>query len=482
MTSPPDRGDLFFGALLRHLGCTSTASDETRMMGDERELRSSMALADAGSPVSMLAAAGRGFAVGQGKGTRIRRVARFLAKAPREVARIFSDRCQVAQHLASRLGLPDSIQRVLSEAYERYDGKGVPGHHRGDAISPAARVLAVAEMLSMCSQLPGGIEMARDLLAHRAGTQFDPALVALLGAHWRGMTELLSGDVRERLLGQEPAVALSIDLSDADTLALTFADFADLKSPFTVGHSRRVAALAEGAACELGLPEEDRARLATAGLLHDLGRVSVSNAIWDKAGPLSDSEWSLVRGHVGCTERILGESMPWKHLALLAASDHERVDGSGYPRMAVPPNLGIPARILSAADVFAALTEARPHRPAFDAEAAARMLRGEATRGRLDRAAVDAVLAAAGQRNGKERAHLPCDLTTREVEVLRLLVRGMVDKDIAATLGISHRTVHHHNQSLYQKIGVTTRGAAALFALENGLVGNLADSRVPRLS
>jgi hypothetical protein len=121
-----DPAEAYFGALLRHLGCSSTAMDETRIMGDERELRSSLALADAASPASMLSAAGRGFGVGKGARERARRVARFLVKAPHEVPRIFSDRCEVAMHLASRLGLPPGVQRVLTESYERYDGKGVP--------------------------------------------------------------------------------------------------------------------------------------------------------------------------------------------------------------------------------------------------------------------------------------------------------------------------------------------------------------------
>lgn len=465
-----DPATVYFGGLLRHLGCTSTASDETRLMGDERELRSSMALADAGSPVSMFAAARRGFGAGKSTRERARRVTRFLVKAPLEVPRIFTDRCEVATRLASRLGLPQSVKHVLVESYERYDGKGAPTGKKRDAISPAARILAAAEMVAMCSQLPGGVQMARDLLEHRRGAQFDPAVVALFVGNWPALMEQIASGVRERLLEQEPRVSLSIDLADADGFAFTFADFVDLKSAFTLGHSRCVSALAEGAARELGLPEVDQKRLATAGLLHDLGRVSVSNAIWDKPGPLDPAERETMRSHVTFTERILQSSEAWKSLALLAASDHERVDSSGYPRMSLVPNSGIPARILAAADVFAALTEDRPYRPAFAPEQAARMLHDEAARGRLDREAADAVLAARGLLRKGERPRLPGGITERELEVLRLLARGLVDKEIAATLEISHRTVHHHNQSLFQKIGVSTRGAAALFAVENGLL------------
>jgi len=464
-----DGAEVYFGALLRHLGCTSTATVETRLMGDERELRSSLALSDAASPASLFDGARRGFGVGKPLRERVRRVARFLAFAPREVPKIFSDRCEVALHLAARLGLPRGVQRVLDEAYERHDGKGAPAGKKRDEICPAAQILAVAELVAMCVQLPGGVSIAMDILRHRTGTQFDPDVVALFTRHWSELLAQVEGDVRATLLEREPKITVSVDLGDEDTFAAVFADFVDLKSPFTVGHSRMVSVLAEDAARELGLPEPDQKRLATAGLLHDVGRVSVSNAVWDKPGALTDGEREAMRGHASFTERILQASKPWKGLALLAASDHERVDGSGYPRMSPVPNVGLPARILAAADVLAAVVAPRPYRPALELEDAARVLRAEAGRGRLDRAAVDAVLASQGVRS-KERPRLPAGISERELAVLRLLARGLADKEIASELGISHRTVHHHNQSLFQKIGVSTRSAAALFAVENGLL------------
>jgi HD-GYP domain-containing protein (c-di-GMP phosphodiesterase class II)/DNA-binding CsgD family transcriptional regulator len=462
--------EVYFGALLRHLGCTSTAVAETRIMGDELELRSSMALADAASPMSMLSAARRGFGSGKPARERVRRVTRFMVQAPREVPRIFRDRCEVAMHLAARLGLPAGVQHVLTESYERYDGKGAPAGRKKDAICAASRILAASEMVAMCSQLPGGAQMARDLLEHRRGTQFDPAVVDLFTAHWPDFMEEIRDRVPERLFEAEPTVSLTIGLDEADTFAAVFADFVDIKSPYTIGHSRKVSALAHGAAREIGLPEADQKRLATAGLLHDLGRVSVSSAVWEKPGPLDDAERETVRRHAVFTESMLQKSPAWSALALLAASDHERLDGSGYPRLAYAPNAGLPARILAAADVFAALQEDRPHRRAFALDEAARMLRQEAASGRLDRAATEAVLSSQGLVARDGRPRLPHGITERELQVLRLLACGLVDKEIAAELGISHRTVHHHNESLFQKIGVSTRGAASLFAIENGLL------------
>lgn len=470
---PVDRADVYFGGLLRHLGCSATATTETRLMGDERELRASFALADGASPLSLLRAASRGFGVGKGALERARRVTSFMVQAPSQVNGIFAVRCEVAVHLAGRLGLPASVGAVLDETYERFDGKGAPRGKAGDELSIAARILAVAELVATCAALPGGAEMARDLLAVRRGAQFDPAVVDLCLARWSELlAEIGPGGpgLRAQVLEREPPVSTSIDLDDAQAFALAFADFADMKSPFTLGHSRSVAACAEAAAREIGLPNGDCERLHTAGLLHDLGRISVSNAIWEKPGPLDEAERERVRGHAAFTERILSASAPWRGLATLASSDHERADGSGYPRATLPPNVGVAARVLASADVLVALTEPRPHRPARAPEDAATELRAMAARGALDRAATDAVLAVHGLLGKRPRPALPRGITERELEVLRLVARGLVDKEIAAELGVSHRTVHHHNQSIFRKIEVTTRGAAALFAVENGLL------------
>ena len=265
------------------------------------------------------------------------------------------------------------------------------------------------------------------------------------------------------LLHEEPRPHRLVE--DVRAVAQVLADFADLKSTFTLGHSRRVAALARQAAEVLGLPGADVAAVELAGWLHDLGRISVSNAIWDKPGPLDAGEWEKVRAHPQFTERVLQAATPFAAVARLAAADHERSDGGGYPRGAPPSGA---ARILAAADLVQALLEARPHRPAHARERAAAIAVEEVAAGRLDRVAVNAVLEAAGQ--ARVRAPSPRGLTDREVEVLRLLARGQVDKEIAAALGISHRTVHHHNQSIFGKLEVSTRDAAALFAVEHGLL------------
>jgi HD-GYP domain-containing protein (c-di-GMP phosphodiesterase class II) len=459
--------DAYYAGLLRHLGCSATAHEETSLMGDEQELHLALGPVDAASPAQMLKGAARGFAKGKGAVRRAATVAKFMVRAPAAVPPIFAARCEVAGRLARRLGLGEVVVRALDETYERWDGKGLPRRKRGAALSPVAGILAVAETAAMFLRLPGGEPLACRIIGERAGGQFDPAVCrAFLEGRDDVVGAARADSIRASLLAAEPAPHRTVE--SARELALVLADFADLKSTFTLGHSRNVAALARAAAETMGLPPTEIEAVELAGWLHDLGRVSVSNAIWDKPGRLDAGEWEKVRAHPSFTERVLESAEPWRAIARLAAADHERMDGGGYPRGAPAPNVGMAARLLAAADVYQALREPRPHRPAHDPERAARIAVDEAAAGRLDRAAVNAVLEAAGHRG--VRAAAPCGLTERELEVLRLLARGLVDKEIAATLGISHRTVHHHNESVFAKLGVTTRGAAALFAAENGLI------------
>lgn len=456
--------DLLYAGLVRHLGCSATAHEETRLMGDEQELRAALTPVDAASPLQMLSAAGQNFARRRRPLERARTVAGFMARAPAEVPRIFAARCEVSGVLGRRLGLGEGAVRALDEAYERFDGKGQPRGRREGSLSPLTGVLAVAEWVAMYLPLPGGEELAFDALARRSGGQFDPAVVrALDGARGEILGPARRGAPLAALLEAEPTPHRTV--GDLRAVALVLADFADLKSPFTLGHSRRVASLARRAAQALGLPAAEVESVELAGWLHDLGRVSVSNAIWDKPGALDAGEWEKVHAHPQFTERALRAASPFAALGRLASSDHERMDGNGYPRGVAPSGA---ARVLAAADLVQALSEPRAHRPAYAPERVAAIAVAEASAGRVDRAAVNAVLDASG--TATERAAPPRGLTEREMEVLRLLARGKVDKEIAADLGISHRTVHHHNQSIFGKLEVSTRGAAALFAVEQGLL------------
>jgi HD-GYP domain-containing protein (c-di-GMP phosphodiesterase class II) len=253
-----------------------------------------------------------------------------------------------------------------------------------------------------------------------------------------------------------------------DRVCSAFASFADLKGRFLLGHSAHVAELVEGAARLSGREPEACRRLRTSALLLDLGRVGVSSAVWDRPGRLGPVEWERVRLHPYWTERILTRCPVLEQLAPLAAAHHERLDGSGYHRAARGMELSGEERLLAAADVFAAMTEQRPHRDAHAPSDAARALHDEADAGRLDAEAVAAVVEAAGL--PRPRTSWPNELTDREVEVLRVLARGLSNREIAEFLVLSPRTVQHHLASVYGKIDLHTRAGAAVFAIEHGLV------------
>jgi HD-GYP domain-containing protein (c-di-GMP phosphodiesterase class II) len=210
--------------------------------------------------------------------------------------------------------------------------------------------------------------------------------------------------------------------------------------------------------------------LRRAGFVHDIGRVAISAAIWGKEGPLTNAEWERVRLHPYYTERVLAQSKALAPLGQLAALHHERLDGSGYHRGVPGSFQNASARVLAATDVFHAMLEPRPHRPAFSPEQATSNLELEVREGRLDRDAVNAVLAAAGQKPRRARRTWPEGLSEREVEVLRLIARGLANRQMADRLGISKVTVGHHVQHIYDKIGVSTRAGATLFAMQHDLL------------
>jgi HD-GYP domain-containing protein (c-di-GMP phosphodiesterase class II) len=279
----------------------------------------------------------------------------------------------------------------------------------------------------------------------------------------------------DAVIAAEPALAQRMSGARLDSSLEAIADFADLKSPYTTGHSRGVAARAASAALRAGLGESAAAELRRAGLIHDVGRLGVPNTVWDKPGALSETEMERVRMHPYLTQRTFSRSPRLAALAEVAAAHHERLDGSGYPRGLAGGALSPEARILAAADAYQAMSEPRPHRPTRSPEDAARQLRADVSSGRLDRDAVDAVLGASGHRVPRRREG-PAGLTQREVEVLVLLASGRSNKAIAAQLVVSPKTVGHHVEHIYRKIGCSTRAAASLFAMQHGLLPELEQS------
>jgi HD-GYP domain-containing protein (c-di-GMP phosphodiesterase class II)/DNA-binding CsgD family transcriptional regulator len=374
-----------------------------------------------------------------------------------------------AQALAERLGLPPAVQESVGAAYEHWDGKGWPGGLAGERIPVAARLAQFAEFIEVAHRL-GGIDAAVMLAERRSGSQFDPSLAAVLRAEPEAILGGLdAAHTWTAVIDAEPALRMTVSGDEFDAALLAIADFVDLKSPYTLGHARAVAELVTGAAALLGLPDDEARMLRHAALVHDLGRLGVSNAIWDKPGPLGAGEWERVRMHPYLTERMLHQSQALAPLAAIAVQHRERLDGSGYPRGLTGAAISRPARVLGAVDAYQSMRELRPHRPALSADEAAQELQADVRDGKLDGDAVDAVLAAGGHPVVRRR-EWPAGLTAREIDVLRLLARGLSSKQIAAQLVITPKTARNHIEHIYTKIDASSRVAASLFASEHGLL------------
>jgi HD-GYP domain-containing protein (c-di-GMP phosphodiesterase class II)/DNA-binding CsgD family transcriptional regulator len=319
-------------------------------------------------------------------------------------------------------------------------------------------------------RLMGDDEYVVKTIKARGGHAFDPEITEAFVANW---SSILGGSepaesVWDEVLSIEPKPWLTLGESEIDRALAAIGAFSDLASPYLAGHAAGVGELAAAAARICGWDESEISKIRRAGYLHDLGRVSVNPRIWENAGRLSADDWEHVRLHPYHTDRILSRSPVLAPLATTAGNHHERLDGSGYHRglnaASQPPS----ARLLAAADAYRAKTEPRAYREPLDSRTAADRLVDKAKEGRLDADMVVAVIEAAGL----EAPHIPrpAGLTEREVEVIVLLARGMRTKEIARSLEISVKTADRHIQNAYRKMGVASRAAATLFAVEHGLM------------
>lgn len=463
--------DSFYTALLMHLGCVALAHEANAAFGDDIALNRAVArtnLADPGDVASTLVPE-----MTRGMPPEVAARARAFALSSDAVEwgrRTDTGVCEVGRNTARRLGLPDSTQVALYHVFESWAGGAAPEGLRGDDIAIASRVARAAMDAAFFGQL-GGVDAAVTALRARSGGILDPAVVAAFTEDPRGiLAEAESGDPRNRMLDVEPVPVIERSGAQLSEVAAAFGDLVDLKVPFFHGHAREVARLAAGGARRLGLSDAEVGRIEVAGLLHDVGRVGVSNAVWEKPAPLTRVEWEQVRMHAYYSERILASSTSLEPISATAGMHHERLDGSGYHRCSTASAIPMAARILAVADAFAAMIRARPHREPLAEEQAARALTAEAEAGRFDHDATAAILAQTGQQLGARRRTRPAGLSDREIEVLALVAEGLSNAAVAERLFISRRTAEHHVQHIYAKIGVSTRAAAALFAVQHDLV------------
>jgi HD-GYP domain-containing protein (c-di-GMP phosphodiesterase class II) len=467
--SPDDLADTYYVALLHASGCTSNGHEAIQVYDDDIAHRAAFFLIDTTNPAEVLAFYQANIGAGRPPEVRAALIEEAIANAGPRAREGFATMCEVAQRFAGWLELGENVQAALEFVFARWDGRGFP-NTSGDELPLPIRLLHVARdsslFLSASSQ-----EEARHVIESRRGAAYDPRLADLAADNFG---ELLEGLDETRMWHQavesEPFPQLWIDGSHIAAAFTAIAALADLKSPWFREHSTGVAELAEAAGWRAGLAPDLVATLRHAALAHDLGRVGVSNAIWEKPAPLGFGEWERVRLHPHFTERAFAQSEALAPIGQLAGSHHERLDGSGYHRGTSAPALGQAARILAAADCYAAMREERPYRPALDEGAAQAELLRHARDGQLDAEAIELVLGAAGHRPRQLARELPAGLTERELEVLRVLARGQSNQAIADRLGISPRTVGHHIQHVYQKAGVRSRAAATVWAFEHDLI------------
>jgi HD-GYP domain-containing protein (c-di-GMP phosphodiesterase class II) len=466
----PERevADVFYVSLLFHVGCVAYAQETFELFGDDQAVRRAAVETDLTDVRDIFATLIPRSTRGLHPAARLRGAVR-MAVTGRAFGKAHDQAsCEVARSVSRRIGLPESVSKSLYDIHEWWNGAGARSLH-GEQITRPARIARVATEASELLSL--GAQDVANALRHRAGKTLDPAVVEhLTSALAAVLTDATSGDPCARILDVEPSPVVQIGEADLPRIARAFGELADLKSPYTHGHSSEVTALSVATADRLHLDRRTSACLEVAAYLHDLGRIGVSNRIWAKPGTLTTGEWEQVHLHPYHSERILASTAALKPMARIAGMHHERIDGSGYHRGCRGRDIDVAARVLACADAFQAMTQRRPHRTALEPDQARDALLGEARAGRLDPEVVAAVLDAS-HLTPVRRHHLrPGGLSDRELEVLRLVSEGCSNPEIGRRLGISRRTAEHHVQHIYDKIGVSTRAAAVLFALEHDLL------------
>ena len=467
------RETVYWVALLRYVGCTGHAHEVATVFGDEIAIRAQTLVHDAANPAEVMRDV-MAFATAGHSPEEREEIVHMIQETAREWAVYnFSSGCEVADMLVQRLDVGPGVRDALRFTFERWNGNGYPAHAGGESIALAMRVVHLSHDMEAIGRLFSP-EHALDAARDRRDRTYDPALTDVFVEHGGAWFERLGEtDPWDAVLAAEPEPHRMLTGTELDDALTVVADFIDLKSPYMGGHSRRCAALAADAASLLGLAEEDIATLRRAALVHDFGTTVVPNSIWDKPGPLTRTEFDRVELHPMLTEQMLRRSPALGLLNPVASAHHEKCDGSGYhKRVEGDGELG--ACVLAATEVYVGMTTERADRPPFSPDDAAAELRRLESEGVLESRASRAVLVAAGhgeprKPSGKRQVN-PGGLTRREVDVLRLAAKGLTTREIADRLVISPKTADHHIQHIYGKIDVSTRAAAALWAMQNTVV------------
>ena len=363
-----ERRDLYYTLLLKDLGCSSNAARICQLyLADDLNFKRDFKRVNSGlSQVLGFVLSHTGLQSGLAE--RFGAIMNIL-KNGGEIARdLIHTRCQRGAEIARQMRFSEAVARGILDLDEHWDGRGQPAKIAGEAISIFARIALLAQVVDVF-QVNGGPSAAIAEVKARRGEWFDPSVAdAFLDlaedpAFW---SDLNAPDIEARVLAAEPgAESLMADADFLDDIAAGFAKVIDAKSPFTSGHSDRVALFSDLIAAELGMSVEERRLLRRAGLLHDIGKLGVSNRVLDKPGRLEGDEWVQMKRHAAYSEEILSHIDAFGAIATIGGAHHEKLDGSGYPRGTRGDLINFETRIVSTADVFDALTADRPYRAAM---------------------------------------------------------------------------------------------------------------------
>ncbi len=479
--SEHQRVDLYYAELLMDLGCTAWTSQFAEyIMNDEIAARRELFFyTDRSNPIEVMGWAKDYLAAGRPARVRARQLVAFALHGTEDMREGFRNTCEVAGRFAQRLDMPDVVQTALLSVFEQWDGGG-PNGERGEMVPIISRIVYTTSFLEAFYHIGGRAEAIR-LAQQRKGKAFDPSVVdAFLSvaseeSFWDGFEQ---ESVWTSVLSMEPPSQYRyIKKEKLEDVALSFADFVDLKSRYSAGHSRRVGDLAERVARRMRLPAAEIATVRYAALMHDLGLVAVPSFTLHKPhDQLTQIEREQFRLHPYYAERILSRVPVLASVVPLIAAHHERLDGRGYYRGLSGSQIPLGARIIAVTDRFDELTHDTPDHLAIDPGRALTQM-SEEVRSALCPDAFEALaqeLHADGSVPFTTRTNRapgwPAGLTDREVEILGLLAKGLSRRVIAKQLVLSEHTVRHHLEHIYNKVGVSTRVGATLFAVEHDLL------------
>ena len=360
--------DLYYTLLLKDLGCSSNAARicELYMTDDLSFKRDFKTVGD--SLPQMLRFVFNHTGLKAGLSDRLRGIVNIMRNGPQIADELILTRCTRGADIARQLRFGEAVAEGIGSLDEHWDGNGRPQRLQGEAIPVNARIALLSQVVDVFHTAEDAGAALREVRG-RAGSWFDPALAAAferVAADPSFWACLASDDVERRVLALEPPEGrVALDDDYLDDIAAAFGQVVDSKSTFTSGHSSRVADYVDALSAELGLPQERRRWLRRGALLHDVGKLGVSNSVLDKSASLDREEWIAVREHAAHTEAILSRIGAFKELAVTAAAHHERLDGAGYPRGLKADRISLETRIITTADIFDAISADRPYRGAI---------------------------------------------------------------------------------------------------------------------